>query len=122
MIIYCDGYQLKMDLDQFILCLTDDAKLRVIHDLSCQDVVVKHVIDLVLHGETAKGRKAHTGDPTVEPYLPVDQARRSLLENAEEAAKREVERLQDKVSKQQDRIQELENYLIEQEHKLDNIQ
>lgn len=84
----------KIVIDPYDLLqeLKGEDKIRLIDDLSCQNEVIKHVSDQIIHGCTERGSHGSMGSATI-PSTPLDKAVREVSENSSDIAKKEISRL-----------------------------
>ncbi len=85
-----EGCRLSVNISDLLDNLSIGDKAALIDFLSCQDDIIKNVVDQVLHGCTESGSYGGTCF-SVEPFTALDKARREVALKAGDVAKREVE-------------------------------
>lgn len=73
--------------------LSGEDQIGLIESLSCQDAVIKHIADQIIHGCTDNGYYGATGCSET-PHTPLDEAKRFVAEHSGDVAKREIRHLE----------------------------
>lgn len=85
--------KLEIDILEIFDGISGDAKVELIERLSCEDAVIKHVIDQVLTGWTENGYSGGTVVNEVESSCELNIARDKIASGASMLARKEYKRL-----------------------------
>lgn len=92
--------QVKIERGRIILntievlsALSLEDKKSLIETLSCDDEIIANVTAQLLDGWTEQGSHGATRSGAVEPFCPLDKARREIALRSGEVAKKEIEAL-----------------------------
>ena len=108
---YKDG-RIEFDLHNLLQSVTPETKAELIESLACDDQIIKHVADQIIHGWTENVCSGGSSIvATAEPYDGLDWAWREVAKRSGQVAQREIERLEKAVAYHQEqyRDQLLEN-------------
>jgi hypothetical protein len=89
---YKDG-QLSLDLVDVICGMTEEEQLNLVESLSCQESVIKFVMQQVITGWTDSGYHGIKGISDIEPHSALEKAIRQIANQSSEVAKKEIESL-----------------------------
>ncbi len=106
-----DG-KLEFDFHDFLQYISADSKLELMESFACDDVIIKHVADQIIHRWTENsysGGSACTvaADTTIGHHCALDVAWREVAKNSGEVAKREIERLETALKSKEEENQAL---------------
>lgn len=96
-----------IDAESLLDAMSDESKMHLIERLSCEDVVIKHVIDQIVDGLTENcssgSRLCGTSE---EVYLPLDIAARRIAEASSDIAAKEIDALKRELKRTKERLDE----------------
>ena len=69
------------DPNELIELINDDDKVDFMQSLACDDIIIKHVTDQLLHGCTEDGYYGSKGCNEAEPSTPLDIAKRVIAKS-----------------------------------------
>lgn len=85
------NHKFQFAFQEMIEKLPDEEKVELIEALSCEDAIIKHVMDQVLDTCTENGwHGAKSGGGSVEVYSPLDVARRRIAEGASKVSEEQI--------------------------------
>lgn len=96
---YKDG-NLQFDFFEAIKSIPEEQRPELLEDLSCDDVIIKHVTDQILDGWTenfCSGGSCVSAQAS--PTIGLDYARREIAKRSSEIAKKEIENLEKELKK-----------------------
>jgi hypothetical protein len=103
---------------ELIELISDEDKIEFMQSLSCEDIIIKHVSDQIIHGCTELGYYGYKGCTGSSPSTPLDIAIRQVSKCASTIAKKQIESLEralkyqeDETTKYQDKYYKLYNNL-----------
>tara|TARA_R110002096_G_scaffold91617_1_gene207178 strand:- start:5873 stop:6241 length:369 start_codon:yes stop_codon:yes gene_type:complete len=67
--------------NELIELISDEDKVDFMQSLACDDIVIKHVTDQLLHGCTEDGYHGSFGGNRSEPSTPLDTAKRAIAKS-----------------------------------------
>ncbi len=88
-----DGDDLKINIVDLLSSLSGEQEKQLIEQLSCSDIIIKHVSDQLIEGLTDGGYSGFTGS-TQSCSTPIDQAVRAISKSSSDMANREIGRLE----------------------------
>ncbi len=88
-----EGSRISISIVDMLSSLSFEDKLTVIDTLSCDDEVITHITAQLLDGCTEFGSYGGSCHGQVDPFTPLDRARRAIALRAGEVAKKEIEDL-----------------------------
>lgn len=96
-----------IDAESLLDAMPDESKMHLIERLSCEDVVIKHVVDQIVDGLTENwcsgSRLCGTSE---EVYLPLDIAARRIAEASSDIAAKEIDALKRELKRTKERLDE----------------
>ncbi len=102
-------HKLEFDLTDLLDSVNAESKVSLIDDLSCDEAVLKHVVDQILSGWTEEMNCGCSDYPEHSvPRYSLSFARREISKKAGELAKETIEKLEKALSTAEKRIQDLE--------------
>lgn len=102
-----DG-KLEFDLHSLLECAKDETRVELIESLSCDEAVIKHVVDQILDGWTeSMFAGATVCEQEVSPRYGLDFARREISKRSSEVAKQTIESLEKTIASLKQEVQEL---------------
>lgn len=112
---YKDG-TLEIDMHSILQDICPEKKVEMIESLACDDAIIKHVADQIIHRWTensCSGGSNCTIPADASKGCPLDEAWRRVAKASGEVAKVEIERLEVGLAIRDKRIMELQNELQE---------
>ena len=116
-----ENSKIIFDAIELLKELSGEEQIGLIESLSCQDAVIKHVADQIIHRCTDNGYYGYSGCSET-PHTPLDVAKRFVAEHSGEVAKREIRHLENLVklkekslSEAWEKIHKLEDYVARRE-------
>lgn len=101
---------LSIDLtepSELIELISDEDKLHFMQSLSCDDIIIKHVADQLVHGCTEDGYHGSLGGGnTSEPSTPLDVAKREISKSYSDFVRKEITSLENELKRQEARTLE----------------
>jgi hypothetical protein len=102
-----DG-KLEFELHDLLSCAKDETRIELIESLSCDEAVLKHVVDQILDGWTENMFSGVTGfDHDSTPRYGLDIARREISKRSSEVAAKTIEDLEKTIARLKKENQEL---------------
>jgi hypothetical protein len=103
-----DG-KLEFDLHSLLECAKDETRVELIESLSCDEAVIKHVVDQILDGWTENMFAGTTAcGQNAKPMYALDIARREVSKRSSEVAKKTIEDLEQTIERQKQTIRKYE--------------
>jgi len=101
--------KLHIDIIDLLEHTTETWKLELAEYLSCQDVIIKHVMDQVLDRWTDGGMAGSSSyrEPIYSKSV-LDEVRRKIAKGSSEVAKREIEMLEKTLAEERAQLAEFE--------------
>lgn len=96
-----DG-KLEFNLIDLFDNLPAETKIQLVESLSCDEAILKHVLDQLLDGWTENMYYGATALPEATPFWSLDKAKREVAKRAGEVAKAEIERLERELARQKE--------------------
>lgn len=94
---------LSIDIITLLDHLDDQAKIRMIDTLSCEEAIIKHVTDQILKGWTEEGSHGHEDlVAKADPCHQLEIARREIAKRANEVARAEIVKLEHVLAKREE--------------------
>lgn len=87
---YTEDHKFQFSLQDVLEKLPDDRKVALIEALSCEDAIIKHIMDQVLDSCTENGWHGGRSSGNVTPFTPIDIARRRIAESSSKVAAEEI--------------------------------
>ncbi len=84
---------LKVNIVDMLDSLSDECKLELIESLSCDEAVIKHVMDQVFEGCTENGYHGSISCTALDSNNEIDKARVKAASRASHIARKEIKRL-----------------------------
>ena len=100
--------KLEFELHDLLSCAKDETRIELIESLSCDEAVLKHVVDQILDGWTESmfsGASSFDHDSTTRYGL--DIARREISKRSSEVAAKTIEDLEKTIARLEKESQEL---------------
>lgn len=88
-----DKGNLKLNIVDMLDSLSNECKLELIESLSCDDAVIKHVMDQVFEGCTENGYHGSISCTALDSNNEIDKARVKAASMASHMARKEMKRL-----------------------------
>ena len=114
---------LSIDLtepNELIELISDEDKLHFMQSLSCDDIIIKHVADQLVHGCTEDGYHGSLGSNTSEPSTPLDVAKREISKSYSDFVRKEITSLENELKRQEASTLEFTNKYYDLLHKRGN--
>lgn len=106
---------LTIDLWEFLQEAKGEQRLELIETLSCQEDIIRHVTDQVVHGCTENGYSGgedYKLSSDLEKSCAITRARRLIAQNTDEVSKGIIERLEKTIEEKEKELQYYrENYV-----------
>ena len=80
--------------NELIELISDDDKVNFMQSLACDDIIIKHVTDQLLHGCTEDGYYGSKECNEAEPSTPLDIAKRAIAKSYSKFASDEIAALE----------------------------
>lgn len=102
-----DG-KLEFELHDLLPTVKTEDKVKLIEDLSCDEAIIQHVADQILHGWTENYYSGPSEyGASANPYYALDKARREISKRSSEIAKETIEKLEKALKEKTDELQKL---------------
>ncbi len=89
---YVDG-KFQFSLQCALEDMTADERVALIEALSCEEAILKHVLDQVIDGHTESWFHGYKSSGDITPYTAIGAARRRIAEASSQIAADEIEAL-----------------------------
>lgn len=106
--------------NELIELISDEDKLHFMQSLSCDEVIIKHVTDQLVHGCTEDGYHGSIGSNVSEPSTALDKAKREIAKSYSGFVRKEVARLEIELKRQKETSDEWINKYYDLYHKRNN--
>lgn len=106
---YKEG-KLQFNFREALESVPAEQRPELLEDLSCDDVIIKHVTDQILDGLTENGWSGCSWlSAQVSPQTGLDYARREVAKRSGEVAKKEIEKLEKELKETKEKYWEMVN-------------
>lgn len=95
--------RLQVSIVDLLRAISEDSKVELINQFSCDSAVIRNVADQIIYGCTEGGWHGSKGSTSDKPSTALDIAIREVSKKSSEVAKREIESLERAVKREKER-------------------
>jgi hypothetical protein len=97
--------KLEIDLSSLFDSMLNESKLILIESLSCEDSIIKHVVDQILYGFTENVYSGGSRYGEADNLSPLDDARRKVAKGASEVSEKIISELEWQVKREKEQAE-----------------